>query len=314
MTTITNQIVLTSDQGFGGKLPPREVGLLLAEIPGAVQSAISMALRNRSSLRGRPAWLKRAGDIRFVDHQGNEESVLFFEAAPLGEAAPELYQQGELWPTRPDPADTGFDLLGDVLAEIAAENADSDRFDTSLLKRLLHFRRVFAGPFDEAQIESRRFDSKHRARLSPSVLRTAERFYANTPPPQRIRLVGTLDMVRASNLTFALQLDEDEEVRGVLLEGSIEELASLLNQRVLVLGKAVYRASGRILRIDTEEFRAAAGPDDFFSRLPQPPRLQLDRKALLHDQQHKKGVRAIFGKWPGDETDEQIEQALKELS
>jgi hypothetical protein len=28
----------------------------------------------------------------------------------------------------------------------------------------------------------------------------------------------------------------------------------------------------------------------------------------------KKGFAAIMGKWPGDETDEQIEQALKDLS
>jgi hypothetical protein len=121
-------------------------------------------------------------------------------------------------------------------------------------------------------------------------------------------------MVRASNQTFGLKTDEDEEVRGVLLEGSIEELANLLNKRVLVLGKAVYRPSGRVLRLDTDEFRLATGQDEFFSRLPQPQRLNLDMKAILRDQQHKKGVRAIFGKWPGDETDEQIEQAMKELS
>lgn len=28
----------------------------------------------------------------------------------------------------------------------------------------------------------------------------------------------------------------------------------------------------------------------------------------------KKGIAAIFGKWPGDETDEQIEAALREIS
>jgi hypothetical protein len=314
MTTLVHKIVLTSEEHFGGKLPPRQIGLLLAEIPGAVQSAISMALRSRGSLRGRPAWLQRAGDIRFVGHQGNHESILFFEAPPLGEAAQELYQQGELWQTRPDEADTGFDLLGDVLAEVGRENADSDRFDVVLLRRLRRFRRVLTGPFQEAQIESRRFDADHRARLSPPILKSAERLYANTPSPRRIRLVGTLDMVRASNQTFGLKLEDGEEVRGVLREGSIEEMASLLNKRVLVLGKSIYRPSGRVLRLDTDEFRAATEQDDFFSRLPEPPRRKLDMKTILRDQEHKKSIRAIFGKWPGDETDEQIEQAMKELS
>jgi hypothetical protein len=314
MSTPVQKIVLTSDQRFGRRLPPRQLGLLLAESPGAVLSAISMALRNRGSLRGCPAWLKRAGDIRFVDHHGDDQTILVFEAPPLGEAVQELYQQAELWQTRPDTGDTGFDLLGDVLAEIGLENADSDRFDIFLLRHLLRFRRALTGPFQEAQIECRRFDAAHRASFSPRVLRTAERFCASTPAPRRIRLVGTLDMVRASNQTFGLKLDEGEEIRGVLLEGSIEEMASLLNRRVLVLGKSVYRPSGRVLRIDSEEFRAATERDDFFSRLPEPPLRKLDLKTILRNQEHKKGLRAIFGKWPGNETDEQIDQAMKELS
>lgn len=32
------------------------------------------------------------------------------------------------------------------------------------------------------------------------------------------------------------------------------------------------------------------------------------------DQSHKNGIAAIIGKWPGDETDDQIHQALNELS
>ncbi|MCI0381307.1 MAG: hypothetical protein L0215_27290 [Gemmataceae bacterium] len=31
-------------------------------------------------------------------------------------------------------------------------------------------------------------------------------------------------------------------------------------------------------------------------------------------QESRNGIAGIFGKWPGDETDEQIEQALKDLS
>ena len=32
------------------------------------------------------------------------------------------------------------------------------------------------------------------------------------------------------------------------------------------------------------------------------------------DQSHKQGIADIIGKWPGDETDEQVLQALEELS
>lgn len=100
----------------------------------------------------------------------------------------------------------------------------------------------------------------------------------------------------------------------MLVEGAIEELAPFINKKILVYGKAVYRASGRLLRIDTDEFRLATDEDEFFARLPKPPRVKLDLKTIFREQQHKKGVKAILGNWPGDETDEQIEQALQEIS
>ena len=36
--------------------------------------------------------------------------------------------------------------------------------------------------------------------------------------------------------------------------------------------------------------------------------------ASFKEQSHKRGVAAIVGKWPGDETDEQINDWLEELS
>lgn len=40
----------------------------------------------------------------------------------------------------------------------------------------------------------------------------------------------------------------------------------------------------------------------------------LDLHKVHQAQSHKKGMAAIYGKWPGDETDEEIERALKDLS
>jgi hypothetical protein len=99
-----------------------------------------------------------------------------------------------------------------------------------------------------------------------------------------------------------------------LLEGDIESIGPLLNQRVLVLGKAVYRASGRPLRIDAVAVTQTTDEGHFFSSIPKPVRQPFDLRETVRDQQHKLGVAAIIGKWPGDETDEEIRHALKELS
>jgi hypothetical protein len=43
-------------------------------------------------------------------------------------------------------------------------------------------------------------------------------------------------------------------------------------------------------------------------------REHFDLYETIRSQQHKKGLAAIIGKWPGDESDEEIALALKELS
>ena len=79
-------------------------------------------------------------------------------------------------------------------------------------------------------------------------------------------------------------------------------------------GKAVYRPSGRLLRIDASEMRLAGDNERFFSKVPAPRHVEVDVRSLARPNSQKNGIAAIFGKWPGDETDEQIEAALREIS
>jgi hypothetical protein len=134
------------------------------------------------------------------------------------------------------------------------------------------------------------------------------------PQPQRVRIVGKLDRVRAGTPSFRVILDNGQQIRGVLVEGDGEQIGPLLSQRVLVLGMAVYRASGRLLRVDAEEVTKSTDESPFFSAIPKPVRQRFDLREAIREQRHKPGIVAIIGKWPGDETEEKIRQALKELS
>ncbi len=315
MNRPTQTITLTSDGHYGRELPARTLGRALTAIPTVVRQSVSMAFRGHSGARGhRPRWLEAAADLRFIDHTGDDESVLVFEAPTLGEAAPKLYDQRESWPTRPDPGDTGLDLLGDVVRDVAARNEDSDRFDRGLLGRLAGFGIVLGGGFREIRLGSNRHDATLPAIITPEVVRTAREFREATPPPQRVRVVGTLDMVRPSTRSFAMHLDDGQQVRGFLVSGSIEDAAVHLGRRVLVLGRTIYRTSGRPLRIDADEIAAAEGESSTWSRVPPPRRRKLDLAPYHRPQGPKSGMNAIIGRWPGDETDEEIQAALDRLS
>ena len=109
-------------------------------------------------------------------------------------------------------------------------------------------------------------------------------------------MVGTLDMVRASNRTFGLKLEDGVRVRCVLHAGDIEAMAGLLNQPILILGTAVFGFSGRLLRVEVDEYRRATEADQFFAKVPQadwiaarglhPPRTPKNGRGVEVDHRH----------------------------
>jgi hypothetical protein len=302
---------------YGKRMPPVPIGHLLRRMPDLVRQCISTAFQRRSGPRGRPPeWLVAASDIRLIDIGGADRTVVRFDAPRLGDVASAVYQQGELFPSRPDPNDTGFDLLGDVLREVTARNEDSDRFDPHLLQNLKRFSHVINGHFQEMLVSGRRYSIRSPAVMDRETLSAAASLYLKTPPPRRARIVGKLDAVRISTQTFSLRLDDGHEVRGVLSDGQLDPLLDLFasQQRVTVRGDAVFRPSGQLLLIDAHDIGPAVGESAVWSRTPQPAAGRMDVQALRRRQGPRSGLAAIVGRWPGDETDEQVEAALGALS
>jgi hypothetical protein len=319
MSVIVHKVILQNNQHFGRKLPPHHLGILFAELPLAIRATVSMAFRNRSHVKGRrPGWLDRAADVRFVDHQGNGESVLYFEAPLLGEAAADVYAQQSLFPEaddRPAKEDTAFDVFGDVLADVQKRNSDSEHYDPSLLLRIASFKRVFKkGPYNEVDFTSRRFPQDAPARFTPALVESARVLLGKTPSPQRVRIVGQLDGLVASTQRFSVLLDSGDKVTGSFTYDQVDAMQELWRKRVLVLGTAIYRASGRLLRIDAEAVRSGENEPAVFSQMPTPPGTKIDVSRLRKPQGAKSGINAIIGKWPGDETEEVITAILEELS
>ena len=121
-------------------------------------------------------------------------------------------------------------------------------------------------------------------------------------------------MIEVSTQTFALELDTGERVRGVLQQGSVADAKMLIDQRVLVLGMAVYRPSGRLLRIDAESMSSGQDESPIWSKTPEPIRRTIHVSEVRQRQTARSGAAAIFGKWPGDETEEELLEALEKLS
>ena len=126
-----------------------------------------------------------------------------------------------------------------------------------------------------------------------ATVATAKTFYDSTPGSRRVKVFGKLDMVRASTQRFAFILPNGEEGQGILKEGDICDFQGLLAKPIVVFGKAVYRPSGRLLRIDADKIEAGSDADQFFGKIPPgvPVQPTLGKAPVMNG---KGGVNVIF--------------------
>ena len=301
---------LQTNHDYCKRLPLDLCGDIMRTVKPLTTQSVRMAVEGSSVARGaRPNWLDSASDIRFVDYSSEgEDTLLHVEVPRLGEAAHEIYEQGELWDTKPAAEATAIDVFGQVISEVAAANPESVWFDRPLLARLKQLGKLFSEhllslrlPRDSVTVDKR-------------VVQNAAQLSDRTPAPRQVRVVGVLDMIRHSTRSFALKMPDGAEVHGVVenLE-QVDSLRHLFGKPALVLGKAVYRPSGTLLRIDAQAVENGEGQPVLFAKVPPPRSRKPPLPRRVASGKGWSGLSAFFGKWPGEETDEEWQEMLSEL-
>jgi hypothetical protein len=275
--------------------------------------SLRMAMEGASVASGRPpVWLERASDIRFLEYSHEGDDTLIALGLPqLGEAAGELYRQGKLWDTRPGADDTALEVFRRVVDEVAAENNESSWYDRQLLTRLARMKQVFGSQIQAISLSG----GISGTRVNEKVTETAARLGASTPATRQVRIAGVLDMIRHSTRGFSLRLESGDEVHGVMESGDgLTALPGFFGKPVLVLGRAVYRPSGRLLRIDAVGIEDGAGASPLFAKIPPAQTVRPSASGRWKiSETGRRGVPAFFGTWPGDETDADMDMLAKEI-
>ena len=278
----------------------------------ATRGALRQRVEGRSTARGSlPAWLQAAADFEVVGFEAGS-TVLLIEAKPLSEVAPSLFAQRELFEPI-DPSDSAFGLMEQTLALAANGRSDSDLFDQPLLSTFRRFERVLSSGFSSIELTNGKH-GREPVVIDGDSIGAVEHLIRSTPAPQRARVAGTLDTIRHSDRMFTLLVDGGKAVKGIAEGIASEQLAGLFGQNVVVSGTAVFRASGTLLRIEAETIEPAGSDAEIWARVPTPLFRIMDAPSLREPQGPRSGLNAVFGRWPGDESDEQIAAALRELS
>jgi hypothetical protein len=286
-------------------------GLLFRQIERTVQPCVRMALTGRSAQVGQPSrWLQAAWDVRATGFSRQGLNTIVHLALPkLGDAAPKAFDQRKLWEKSLDPDETALELMGKLVADVRDQVANSDTYDGPMLQRLTGWHGLLQSKVKTVLIPSGSPSSP--SILDDSVVADARLLNSRIPDPRQIRVVGRIDMVRHSTRSMGLRLDDQNEIRCAVVNEGITDLGAYLNKEVTILGKAIYRPSGSVLRLDVEQVLDTTVGREQFSTVS--PSLEGTKKLERKIQTPRTGISAVFGSWPGEESDEELLSALAEL-
>lgn len=307
-------LLLHGYKGAGEGLPGALLRDLLDAVDRGAKGAVRLRLEGRSSVKGGfpPAWVNEAAAFRMAGfHRGTPGIELRIPS--LLEALPQRFAQADLFPPV-DPGDSALTLMGRSLGEALSGNEDSDAYDPPLLRSFEEFREVFRHGVGAVEIRNSQPDHPS-VTVTPEGIRTVQRLHRQTPRSQRVRIAGKVDAIRHSNRAFTLVLQTGEQIRGVLAEGEPDVLAPFFGRMVVVSGVAQFRPSGSLLRVDADLLQAAADQDlALWSQAPRPVFGTVNPREMRRPQGPRSGLNAIIGRWPGDESDEEILALLEEMS
>lgn len=278
-----------------------------------------MRFRHASRIKGRrPDWLRDIADLNPLDIQdaGDNAKIVVLQAPRLGVAAAEVYRDRGLFDTFPRESETAIDILTQTVSVIAARNAASEWYDTDLLRRVESFDTVFkrqgVSTVGIGTFEGPSASLLPSATIDETTVDAAESLHRQSPKSRRVRLAGKLDMLRNSDRAFDLLLEDGSRVRGIW-EDDIGAIKDLFQKEVVVDALAVFRPSGSLLRIEAGGMEEAGSGDAFFSKLPKPLPARFNLRDSHQAQAANTGLAAIYGRWPGDETEEELLSALKAI-
>ena len=292
---------------------------VLLETVGALLEGARQATRffvdGESTRKGpRPAWLDAACTIEVTGLTAGS-AVVALKAPALSDAAPERFggtHQVSLFaePQRLiDSGSSAVDIFAGVLASVVQGDKEHVLADRALLDTCVRFARAARDGFDGVQLEG-------IAGLdAPLVVRRddvakIELLRDETPGPKAVRVTGTLDTISATKSDVVLTLADGTAVAARLDAHDNQQLKTLFGSRVVVSGMAQFRPSGKLLVIDVEHLGPARDGDAVFESAPKATARPV---ASLLPQDEASGVSAFFGTWPGDETDEELLDALEAI-
>ena len=242
-------------------------------------------------------------------------TILQIKAPTFGESAPELVQQLSFWDPAMKPEDTAISLLSKSVQDATGGNVESEYYDRGVLESLMSFNPLLKEQVKDLEMECSSRPSE-QFRISDRELGTISRIEAEIPEPKAIVVAGIFNTIEHTPRRFELVLQSGHKVRGIAesVHVDTEQMRTLWGKKVTVKGIGHFKPTGAVRSIEAEVIKPFDTGEELFETVPKrglPANLIQD---IAKRQRVKSPLKEVWGKWPGDESIEEILDVLRQTS
>jgi hypothetical protein len=257
-----------------------------------------------------PDWLSKSLDFQLTGIKEGS-TILELEAPQLSEtldAIPQLLFEDIQPDEITNNSALGFSMY--AYEQVVNEKYDSYLLDKNLLKEMSNFDKFLAG--NDSQIIITNQNNQKSSIIKREYLEKIKNIEIKTPEPIRTRITGVLDLIKHSNEQLEL-LVNNKRIRAYLSDKvSLNDIIKFFGKEISVLGLINYKPSNEAKSIEIHSFETANDNDTFFKTIPESIKEEIDLKQLASKQNYiGTEIDSILGKWPGDESIEELIESVK---
>lgn len=276
------------------------------------ERALRLAIEGSSLKKGQlPRWLREAVDFNITDIKKGS-TVLSLEAPQLIEVAAEQISQQNLWIDLPEPNDTALSIWANSFNEAISEKYGSELYDKGLLASFVSFKDFVDKYAQSIEIDST-YDKKiNKLRIDNQQIEKIQKLTAAIPESRKILLCGIVDVIEHFAGRFKLSLENGERIQGEIERANLdlETMRNYWGKKVTLRGTAEYKPNGKIRFLKADLLKPFEPSEKLFEEYMI---FEEPKKTVYEITKSKKSFSAlkeIWGKWPGDESIDDIITAL----
>ncbi|SDA96756.1 hypothetical protein SAMN03080617_04280 [Algoriphagus alkaliphilus] len=291
-----------------GRIELDRMGFLAKHIKGIAQKTLLLQLFGYSKVK-MPRNLHRYLDIFLTQTQeGDGDTILTLDA----ESFKNIPIQLNLFTEKEALKDlTPMALVIKSFTAALSDDADKNMIDEPLLDELLQFKNFFNSDLEKILLSNRK--TIPEIEFSKKEIEKVKSLYKSIPLPKKQVVAGVIDEMKYSKEQVILTTSDSKKVIVIVAKDLLSQLKEFFGRDISITGMAHYKPGGNLSYIQLESFGEPGKAGHFLSR--RPDQLTTNQQIAIQLSQGKKKnpLDDIFGKWPGNESDEEFEQMMKAL-